>query len=136
SKRCGRLGRKERLPNFGIRFSIRRRCESHDRTVPKYIWRMLGSLFLRTFLLAVGLANIAVAAERPNIVLILSVDQACTDYGFMGHPDIATPNLDRLAAESLVFPRGYVASPLCRPSLASMVTGQSPHVHGVTGNDV
>lgn len=97
---------------------------------------MLGSLFFRTFLLAVGLANIAAAAERPNIVLILSDDQAWTDYGFMGHPDIATPNLDRLAAESLVFPRGYVASPLCRPSLASMVTGLYPHVHGVTGNDV
>jgi arylsulfatase A-like enzyme len=97
---------------------------------------MTGSIICQTFLLAVGLANVAVAAERPNILLILSDDQAWTDYGFMGHPEIATPNLDRLATESLVFPRGYVASPLCRPSLASIVTGQYPHVHGVTGNDV
>ena len=76
------------------------------------------------------------AEERPNIVLILSDDQAWTDYGFMGHPDIHTPHLDKLAERSLVFERGYVASPLCRPSLASMITGRFPHQHGVVANDV
>ncbi|MBX2851885.1 MAG: sulfatase-like hydrolase/transferase [Phycisphaeraceae bacterium] len=76
------------------------------------------------------------AAEKPNIVLILSDDQAWTDYGFMGHPDIETPHLDALAERSLLFERGYVASPLCRPSLATMATGLYPHQHGVTGNDV
>ena len=75
-------------------------------------------------------------AKLPNIILILSDDQAWTDYGFMGHKDIDTPNLDRLASRSRVFRRGYVASPLCRPSLASMVTGLYPFDHGVTGNDV
>ena len=74
--------------------------------------------------------------SKPNIVLILSDDQAWTDYGFMGHPDIQTPHLDKLAASGLRFDRGYVAAPLCRPSLASMVTGQFPVIHGVTGNDV
>jgi arylsulfatase A-like enzyme len=78
----------------------------------------------------------AFAAERPNIVLILSDDQAWSDYGFMGHSEIKTPHLDKLAGQSLVFERGYVASPLCRPSLASMLTGRFPHEHGVTGNDV
>lgn len=76
------------------------------------------------------------ATEKPNIVLILGDDQAWSDYGFMGHPDVRTPNLDKLAARSLVFERGYVASPLCRPSLASMITGLYPHQHAVTGNDV
>jgi arylsulfatase A-like enzyme len=76
------------------------------------------------------------AETRPNIVLILSDDQAWTDYGFMGHPEIKTPHLDKLASRSLVFERGYVASPLCRPSLASLLTGRFPHDHGVTGNDV
>ena len=37
------------------------------------------------------------AAERPNIVMIISDDQAWTDYGFLGHPQIRTPHLDRLA---------------------------------------
>ncbi len=78
----------------------------------------------------------AFAAEKPNIVLILGDDQAWGDYGFMGHADVKTPNLDKLAARSLVFERGYVASPLCRPSLASMITGLYPQQHGITGNDV
>ena len=76
------------------------------------------------------------ATDRPNIILIVSDDQAWTDYGFMEHPDIRTPHLDELAKRSLLFPRGYVAAPLCRPSLASMVTGLYPLQHGVTGNDV
>ena len=72
----------------------------------------------------------------PNVVVILGDDQAWSDYGFMGHPDIKTPHLDRLAKRSLVFERGYVAAPLCRPSLASMVTGLFPFQHGISGNDV
>jgi arylsulfatase A-like enzyme len=75
-------------------------------------------------------------AERPNVVLIISDDQGWTDYGFLGHPALRTPNLDRLARRSLVFPRGYVVAPLCRPSLASMATGLYPHQHGVCANDV
>jgi arylsulfatase A-like enzyme len=76
------------------------------------------------------------AAQPPNVVLILSDDQAWMDYGFMGHPEIQTPNLDKLAEASLRFDRGYVAAPICRPSLASIVTGRYPFQHGVTGNDV
>jgi len=88
-------------------------------------------------LIAATTLSAATAAERqPNIVLILGDDQAWSDYGFMGHPDIRTPHLDKLAAQSLVFGRGYVTSPLCRPSLASMATGLFPFQHGVTGNDV
>ena len=77
-----------------------------------------------------------IADARPNVVLIISDDQAWTDYGFMGHEVVATPFLDQLAARSLVFEHGYVASPLCRPSLATMVTGRFPQHHGVVGNDV
>ena len=74
-------------------------------------------------------------AAPPNIVLILSDDMAWTDYGFMGHADIDTPNLDKLASQAAVFPRGYVPTALCRPSLATLLTGHYAHVHGVTGND-
>ena len=75
------------------------------------------------------------APRPPNVVLIISDDQAWGDFGFMGHPAIRTPNLDRLAAQSAVFPRGYVPSSLCRPSLATMITGLYPHQHKITGND-
>ncbi|HQZ27356.1 MAG TPA: sulfatase [Verrucomicrobiales bacterium] len=72
---------------------------------------------------------------KPNIVYIISDDQAWTDYGFMGHKLIETPNLDRLAARSAVFPRGYVPTALCRPALATLANGLYAHQHGVTGND-
>ncbi len=80
-------------------------------------------------------AACASAAERPNIVLIISDDQAWNDYGFMGHPHVRTPHLDRLAGESRTFSRGYVPSSLCCPSLASIITGLYPHQHLVTSND-
>jgi len=70
-----------------------------------------------------------------NVVMIVSDDQAWTDYGFMKHHAIQTLNLDRLAAGSALFRRGYTPTPLCRPSLMSMITGHYAHRHGVTGND-
>jgi uncharacterized sulfatase len=87
-------------------------------------------------LVTFGLAVICSAAKRPpNIVMIISDDQAWTDYGFMGHAQIRTPHIDRLAAQSLTFVNGYVTSSLCCPSLASIVTGLYPHQHKVTSND-
>jgi uncharacterized sulfatase len=74
-------------------------------------------------------------APRPNIVLIISDDHAWTDYGFMGHPIVKTPHLDRLAREGLAFSRGYVPASLCCPSLASIITGRYPHQHKITCND-
>jgi len=80
-------------------------------------------------------AALAAAQSRPNVVLIISDDQGWGDFGFMGHEHIRTPALDRLAAQSAVFPNGYVTAPLCRPSLASMLTGRYPHQTGICGND-
>jgi arylsulfatase A-like enzyme len=82
-------------------------------------------------------ATIAAPASGapPNVVLIISDDQHWSDYGFMGHEQLRTPALDRLAGESLVFTRGYVPSSLCCPSLASLITGRYPHEHKIVGND-
>jgi len=77
----------------------------------------------------------AASTTKPNIVLIISDDQAWTDYGFMGHDAIKTPHLDKLAKEGVLFRRGYVPTALCRPSLMSLATGHYAHRHGVTGND-
>lgn len=93
-------------------------------------------LVLIAWFLALGQPIFAADKARPNIVLLISDDQAWTDYGFMGHRDIRTPHLDKLAKRSLVFERGYVSAPLCRPSLATMITGLYPFQHGITGNDV
>jgi len=77
----------------------------------------------------------AAAPAPPNVVLIISDDQAWTDYGFMGHEAIRTPNLDRLATTGALFTRGYVPGSLCRCSLATLVTGLYPHQHAITSND-
>jgi uncharacterized sulfatase len=107
-------------------------------------WRTrLAAVWLAFFGLVLGpvvptpapAAAATTTAAPPNIVLIISDDHAWKDYSFMGHPVIRTPNLDRLAAQSLVFRRGYVPSSLCCPSLASILTGRFPHEHRVTSND-
>ena len=77
----------------------------------------------------------AQATKQPNIVLIISDDQAWTDYSFMGHKKIKTPNIDRLSKESRLFKRGYVPTSLCCPSLASIITGLYPHQTKITGNE-
>ena len=91
-------------------------------------------LFAALFAVFLG-CRLEAAEKRPNVVLILSDDQAWGDYGFMGHREVRTPNLDRLAREGRTFQRGYVPSSLCCPSLASIITGQYPHQHRVTSND-
>ena len=93
---------------------------------------------MRALLLLTGLLSFVAplqAAAPPNVVLIISDDQGWKDYSFMGHPQIRTPHLDKLASRSLVYTRGYVPDSLCRPSLATMLTGQYPNRHKITGND-
>ncbi|MEM7473530.1 MAG: sulfatase [Planctomycetota bacterium] len=90
---------------------------------------------IHLFLVSLFAGSLLRADEPPNIVMIISDDQAWTDYGFMGHDTIRTPNLDKLASESVLFRRGYVPTSLCRPSLMTLVTGQYASQHGVTGND-
>ncbi len=87
--------------------------------------------FLCILLVAVS----SMADTSPNVVFIISDDQAWGDYGFMGHPQIKTPHLDKLASQSLLFTRGYVPSSLCCPSLAAMISGQYPHQSLITSND-
>lgn len=92
-------------------------------------------IFLVTLFTALVLAPSGFPAAQPNVVFIISDDHAWTDYGFMGHPQIETPNLDKLAARSAVFTRGYVPTALCRPALATLATGLYTHQHKVSGND-
>lgn len=98
-----------------------------------WLVRVLAAAMVSVFVASPSTAH---ADDRPpNIVLIIADDMAWSDYGFMGHPRIRTPRIDRLAHESLVYRRGYVTSSLCSPSLASILTGQYPHQHRITSND-
>ena len=92
----------------------------------------MGEIRLLLYIVFGGIA--VMAKDKPNVVFILSDDQSWGDYGFMGHPHLKTPNLDQLAGEGLVYERGYTTAAICRPSLASIVTGLYPHQTGVRGN--
>ena len=63
------------------------------------------------------------AVARPNVVLIVSDDQSYRDFGFMDNDRVHTPHLDRLASQSARYPNGYVSMSVCRPSLATLLTG-------------
>ena len=70
---------------------------------------------------------------RPNVLLIMC-DQLRGDcLGFAGHPDVKTPYLDSLAAQSTFFERAYSACPTCLPARVSLFTGQTPAHHGRVG---
>jgi arylsulfatase A-like enzyme len=68
----------------------------------------------------------------PNVVLIVADDLGWHDLGAYGNAFHETPNLDRMAAEGLRLTHGYAASPICSPSRAALMTGQSPTALGIT----
>ena len=70
------------------------------------------------------------AADRPNILLIVSDDQGYNDLGILGN-GIITPALDRLANEGIRLTNFYVAWPACTPSRASLLTGRYPQRNGI-----
>jgi arylsulfatase A-like enzyme len=72
------------------------------------------------------------AAERPNILFILTDDQRFDTMGCAGNPIIWTPNVDRLAGEGVRFERAFVTTPICAASRASILTGTFERTHGYT----
>jgi arylsulfatase A-like enzyme len=75
------------------------------------------------------------APRRPSIVLIL-VDTLRRDYlGFHGFDGPISPNLDRLAMESLVFENGVTQAPWTKPSIASLFTSLHPDTHGLDNHE-
>ena len=74
------------------------------------------------------------AQSKPNIIYIMCDDLGWADVGCYGQQLIATPNLDRMAAEGMRFTQAYAGSPVSAPSRASFMTGQhTGHTH-VRGN--
>ena len=66
----------------------------------------------------------AFAAEKPNIIFILADDLGYGDLGSYGQKHIATPSLDRMAAEGMRFTQYYSGSTVCAPSRCSLLTGK------------
>ena len=67
----------------------------------------------------------------PNVVIVITHDTG-RHLGAYGRR-VATPNLDRLAAEGVLFEQAFCTAPQCSPSRASLLTGLMPHRHGLIG---
>jgi arylsulfatase A-like enzyme len=74
--------------------------------------------------------------DRPNFVLFITDQQRADFLGCAGHPVLRTPNIDSIAAKGIRFDRCYVASPVCMPNRASLLTGRMPSVHQARSNGI
>ena len=73
----------------------------------------------------------AIKSDLPNFVFIFADDLGYGDLGCFGASDIASPNIDRIAAEGIKFTSFLSASPVCSPSRAGLLTGRMPQRMGI-----
>jgi arylsulfatase A-like enzyme len=78
--------------------------------------------------------SIAQQNDRPNIIYIMSDDHAYQAISAYGYGLNNTPNIDRLAANGMLFKRAYVTNSICGPSRAVMLTGKHSHINGFKDN--
>jgi len=88
---------------------------------------------MRTFstLLCVLMVGTAAAADKPNVLIVMTDDQGLGDFGFTGNPILKTPNFDRFASESVRFTDFHV-SPMCSPTRGQLMTGLAALRNGAT----
>lgn len=72
--------------------------------------------------------------KKPNILILFSDQHNKKVMGFEGHPDVITPNLDKLAEESIVFDKAYCNTGVCTPSRSALLTGLMPRTLGLLAN--
>lgn len=72
----------------------------------------------------------------PNVLFLFPDQMRAQAMGCMGNPDVKTPNLDRLAAEGVLFRNHFANSPVCCPARAVILTGKYAHANGMVANDL
>ena len=88
-------------------------------------------LVLANLFTATGESQAETGNSPPNILFILTDNQAASLLGTYGNPDIRTPNIDRLAREGIQFNRFYAVNGMCSPTRATLMTGLMPSQHGL-----
>lgn len=74
--------------------------------------------------------------KKPNVLIIVTDQLRAQALGYNGDPNIKTPNLDKLALNSVNFTNAVSGMPVCTPFRGSLLTGQRPHTNGVFMNDI
>ena len=74
--------------------------------------------------------------RKPNLLFIWTDEQRADTMAAYGNTKIHTPNLNKLAAESVVFERAYVTQPVCTPNRSAVMTGLWPHTSGCIKNNI
>ena len=74
-------------------------------------------------------------SNRPNLVFVFADQWRAQATGYAGNKDVRTPNLDKLANESINFSNAVSGCPVCSPYRASLLTGQYWLTHGIFYND-
>ena len=96
----------------------------------KLLIKLVNTILLMSFTLLNGEEN------QPNIILLFADDAGYSDFGFQGSPNFQTPNLDKLASESVRFTQAYTTSAVCGPSRAGLMTGRYQQKFGYEENNV
>lgn len=94
-------------------------------------WVCLHSKLLSILLSVFIVSPSALAAKPPNILFILSDNQAASLLGTYGNPDIKTPHIDKLAKEGIKFNQAFAVNGMCSPTRATLMTGLMPSQHGI-----
>ncbi|MBX2821536.1 MAG: sulfatase-like hydrolase/transferase [Rhodothermaceae bacterium] len=99
--------------------------------------RLLLPHFLITISLCLSLSGkqtLPRSTSPPNVIIIIADQMRGDALGILDHPNINTPNLDRMAKEGVLFSDYFVNNPVCVPSRMSMFSGLYPHEHGALSN--
>lgn len=105
-------------------------CDTRMRSETIRFWRWVALCVCLAFVPCIDRSQ----AEQPNILIVLADDMGFGDLGCMGSQLLQTPNLDALAGRGVLCSQAYVASAVCSPSRAGLLTGRDPRRFGYEGN--
>ena len=103
----------------------------------KHILRISGCLLILAAFMPVGAeAAEATSNKKPNLVFVLTDQWRASAFGYAGDPNVKTPQIDKLAAQSVRFTNAVSVCPVCTPYRAALMTGRFPTTTGMFLNDL
>lgn len=111
------------LPSLSRARQIGNSIDLATAAIVSLVWLLLGSVHC-----------VAETVDRPNILVFLVDDMGYGDAGCLGSQTLQTPNIDALASSGVLCQHAYVASSVCAPSRAGLMTGRDPRRFGFQAN--